>query len=68
MPEKGDRIELLSMDDPDALPAGATGTVTLVLNNPMPIGQQVCVDWDPPNEHRSLMLCHGDRYKVVNGQ
>ena len=47
----GDRIRLLSMDDPDPIPAGTTGTVVGVY--PQSDWTQVDVDWD---SGRSLML------------
>ena len=47
----GDRIRLLSMDDPDPIPAGTTGTVVAVY--PQSDWTQVDVDWD---NGRSLML------------
>jgi hypothetical protein len=48
----GDRVRLISMaDDPDPIPAGATGTVARVY--PHSDWTQVDVDWD---NGRSLML------------
>ena len=48
----GDRVRLVSMaDDPDPIPAGATGTVAGVY--PHSDWTQVDVDWD---NGRSLML------------
>jgi len=48
----GDRVRLVSMaDDPDPIPAGATGTVARVY--PHSDWTQVDVDWD---NGRSLML------------
>jgi hypothetical protein len=60
--EAKQRIRLLDMPgDPDPLPVGATGTIT----KRTPLGQ-VWVDWDPPNERRSLMLVEGvDRWEVI---
>ncbi len=54
----GTRIQLQSMpDDPDAVPAGALGTVTG--GN----GAQMYVDWD---NGRTLILLVGiDQYRVV---
>ena len=54
----GSRIMLTSMqDDPDAIPPGATGTVTG--GN----GAQMYVDWD---NGRSLILLVGiDRWQVI---
>ena len=65
--EKGDRIQLLSMggDDPCPIPSGATGTVTRTHD----FGDgstQVSVEWDAPNETRSLSLvCPPDRARVI---
>ncbi|MEM0927168.1 MAG: DUF4314 domain-containing protein [Planctomycetota bacterium] len=47
----GDRIRLLSMDDPDPIPAGTIGTVVVVY--PQSDWTQVDVDWEVG---RSLML------------
>jgi len=47
----GDRIRLVSMDDPDPIPAGTAGTVVGV--SPQSDWTQVDVDWD---NGRSLML------------
>ena len=47
----GDRIRLLSMDDPDPIPAGTIGTVVGVY--PQSDWTQVDVDWEGG---RSLML------------
>ena len=47
----GDRIRVLSMDDPDPIPAGTIGTVAAVY--PQSDWTQVDVDWDGG---RSLML------------
>ncbi|MCA9135588.1 MAG: DUF4314 domain-containing protein [Planctomycetales bacterium] len=47
----GDRIRLLSMNDPDPIPVGTTGTVVGV--HPQSDWTQVDVDWD---NGRSLML------------
>ena len=57
----GDRIRLLSMpDDPDPIPAGATGTVLSVTTGPY---AQVEVDWDCG---RTLALIPGvDRFEVI---
>ena len=61
----GDRIRLNHMDDQDALPPGATGTVT----SAFPFGdgtEQVSVQWDAPNERRGLSLvCPPDSYTVI---
>jgi hypothetical protein len=57
----GDRIRLLSMsDDPDPIPAGATGTVLSVTTGPYGL---VEVDWDCG---RSLALIPWvDRFEVI---
>ena len=47
----GDRIRLLSMDDPDPIPSGTIGTVVAVY--PQSDWTQVDVDWE---SGRSLML------------
>lgn len=47
----GDRIRLLSMDDPDPIPAGTIGTVVAVY--PQRDWTQIDVDWEGG---RSLML------------
>ena len=51
----GDRIRLVSMDDPDPIPAGTAGTVVGV--SPQSDWTQVDVDWD---NGRSLMLTMPD--------
>jgi hypothetical protein len=64
--EAGQRIRLTLMpEDPDPIPVGATGVVSRV--GPGLYGrQQVWVDWDPPNDRRSLMLIDGvDRWEVL---
>ena len=62
----GQRIRLLDMpNDPDALPAGATGTVRQVLNADTDL-EQIGVKWDEPNAHRTLMLIPGvDCWEVI---
>ena len=59
----GDRVRLVSMvDDPDPIPAGATGTVARVY--PHSDWTQVDVDWD---NGRSLMLSiPPDRIEVLD--
>ena len=59
----GDRVRLVSMaDDPDPIPAGATGTVAGVY--PHSDWTQVDVDWD---NGRSLMLSiPPDRIEVLD--
>ena len=58
----GDRIRLLSMpDDPDPIPAGATGTVRSVTTGAF---AQIEVDWD--NSQRTLALVPGvDRFEII---
>lgn len=58
----GDRIRLLAMpDDPDPIPAGATGTVLAVTTGRF---AQIDVRWD--NSSRSLSLVPGvDRFEVI---
>ena len=58
----GDRLRLLSMpDDPDPIPAGATGTVLSVTEGPY---AQIEVAWD--NSTRTLALVPGvDRFDVI---
>ena len=57
----GDRIRLLAMpDDPDPIPAGATGTVLAVTTGRF---AQVDVSWD---SGRTLSLVPGvDRFEVI---
>ena len=57
----GDRIRLIAMpDDPDPIPAGATGTVLAVTTGPY---AQIDVDWD---NGRSLSLVPGvDRFEII---
>ncbi|MFF9786336.1 hypothetical protein [Streptomyces nigrescens] len=58
MPEefaRGDQIRVIRCTDEfDPIPVGATGTVRSW--NPHPQLRQLGVDYDPPNEHRRLML------------
>ncbi len=58
----GDRIRLIAMpDDPNPIPAGATGTVLSVTDGPL---GQIVVAWD--NSSRSLSLVPGvDRFEVI---
>lgn len=56
--QKGDRIRVVSMpDDPDPLPAGATGTVRYANTVRDPRGDFVQYDvaWDAPHERRGIM-------------
>ena len=59
---RGDRIRLTAMpDDPDPIPAGATGTVLSVTDGPL---GQVVVEWD--DSSRSLALVPGiDRFEII---
>jgi hypothetical protein len=59
----GSRIRLIAMvDDPDPIPAGATGTVLAVTEGPY---AQIDVAWD--DHHRSLSLIPGiDRFDVID--
>lgn len=58
----GRRIAVEHCADPNPLPPGATGTV----RHWDPVAQQLAVDWDPPNEHRHLMLAMDqDSVKVI---
>lgn len=63
--QTGDRIRLTQdMDDPDGLPAGATGTVRRVLGR----GElaQIDVAWDRPYQSRILMVLPGvDRFEKI---
>lgn len=63
MTKVGDRIRLLHMDDPDALPAGATGKVTRISGEGE--WRQIDVAWEPPHSHRTLSLVEVDRYEVI---
>ena len=58
---RGDRIRLTAMpDDPDPIPAGATGTVLSVTDGPL---GQIVIAWD---NGRSLALVPGvDRFDVI---
>ena len=62
MVARGDRIRLIAMpDDPDPIPAGATGTVLAVTTGRF---AQIDVAWD--NSSRSLSLVPGvDRFEVI---
>ena len=59
----GSRIRLIAMgDDPDPIPAGATGTVLAVTTGAY---AQIDVAWD--NSSRSLSLVPGvDRFEVIS--
>ncbi len=63
----GNRIRVVvCTDEHDPLPAGATGTVTHW--NPHPLIRQLGVNWDPPHDHRRLMLTltdGGDRVELI---
>jgi hypothetical protein len=62
MARPGDRIRLLAMpDDPDPIPAGATGTVVHVTTGAF---AQIDVDWD---DGRALALIPGvDRFEILS--
>ena len=62
--KEGDKIRLIHMpNDPAPLPRGATGTVKMILRDQ----SQAIVEWDPPNEERTLMLLPDvDEWEVVN--
>ena len=59
--QKGDRVRMIHMaDDPDPIPAGTTGTVTMVTEGSL---AQVSVAWD---NGRSLSLVPGtDQFEVI---
>ncbi len=59
----GSRIRLIAMvDDPDPIPAGATGTVLAVTEGPY---AQIDVAWD--NSSRTLSLVPGvDRFEIID--
>jgi len=63
MVNAGDRIRMIEMpDDPDPIPAGATGTVFAVTTGRF---AQIDVDWD---NGRTLSLVPGvDRFEIING-
>ncbi len=58
----GDRIRLIAMvDDPDPIPAGATGTVLSVSDGPL---GQIAVAWD--DSARTLALVPGvDHFEII---
>jgi hypothetical protein len=58
----GDRVELLrTMADPHPVEAGATGTVTSVVDSPG--YEQIMVDWD--NGRRLAIIPGVDRWRKV---
>lgn len=67
--KQGDRIRLLSMDDQDALPRGATGTIESIddmsrLTRSRSV--QIWVKWDAPHEARSLaVIVPPDQIEVI---
>ena len=65
LPSINAKIQLIEMpDDPDPIPSGATGTIVNIVE--LSYCSQIWVDWDPPHDHRSLMLIEGmDKYKVI---
>ncbi|MEL7499053.1 MAG: DUF4314 domain-containing protein [Planctomycetota bacterium] len=67
IPQNGDRIRLVSMDDdPDPIQPGQLGTIThvnLIGSGPKQ-WMQIDVDWD---HGRQLMLaCPPDRFEVIS--
>ena len=67
MTRVGDRVRLIAMpDDPDPIPAGATGTVLAVTTGRF---AQIEVEWDalPNGSRRTLALIPGvDRYEIID--
>ena len=65
-PKPNDRIRMVGdmVDDPDPIPAGATGVV--VKSHP-DVGQ-IGVLWDPPHERRRLFLLSTDPWEVISGE
>lgn len=62
--KKGDRIKLNHMpDDPLPVPDGATGTVLGV--NKTTWGVQYYMEWDPPNDDRSLIMLDTDEWELI---
>lgn len=63
MAREGDRVRVTGIlpGDPDPLPIGSEGTVTMTLNE-QTAHAQVCVKWD---NGRSLMLLPNDPFTVV---
>ncbi|MFF8992597.1 hypothetical protein ACF09H_22205 [Streptomyces sp. NPDC014983] len=60
----GERIRVVRCtDEHDPLPAGATGTVRAW--NPTPWLRQLALDYDPPHDHRRLMLTLTDGADIV---
>lgn len=62
----GSRIRMVaSHDDPDPIPAGATGTITRI--TPFFLGYILTVTWDAPNNHRTLnVVLPEDTIEVIN--
>lgn len=66
-PRPGDRIELVSMhDDPDPVPVGAKGTVTLVhrVGAKSNAWLQVDIDWD--NGRQLMLVVPPDEFVFVD--
>lgn len=63
-PQVGDRVKMVGImpNDPDPIPVGMTGTITLVTPMSSPI-QQYYVSWDGP---RSLCLLPGDPFVIID--
>jgi hypothetical protein len=63
LPSVGETVEVTGiMDDPDPMPVGARGTVTLV--NGHGADAQICVRWH--DSSRSLMLLPFDPFKIIS--
>ena len=67
IPQNGDRIRLISMDDdPDPIQPGQLGTITYV--NVVGSGPekwvQIDVDWD--NGRKLMLSCPPDRFEIIS--
>jgi hypothetical protein len=61
----GIKIRLISMQDPDPIPVGATGVVRGIESHAA-FGTVIMVDWDAPNDHRKLNVCPPeDKFEVI---
>lgn len=63
----GDHICVVSMpEDPDPLPAGATGVVTEIVEDTYhaKLGQ-LWVTWDAPHERRTLNIVESDQFVIL---
>lgn len=62
-PQPGDRVRMTAdmTDDPDPILEGATGVVVWCHGS---VGQ-ISVQWDPPFDHRSLLLLSTDPWEVI---